>query len=108
MAWTYLLIASCFEIAFALALKSTQGFTRLVPSRATVVAGVASVLILSQSLRMLPVATGYAAWTGIGAVGTAVLGILLFDEPRDVARLVCIGLIISGIVGLRLTSAATG
>jgi quaternary ammonium compound-resistance protein SugE len=57
---------------------------------------------------MLPVGTGYAAWTGIGAVGTAILGILLFDEPRDVARLVCIGLIISGIVGLRLTSAAAG
>ncbi len=108
MAWTYLLIASCFEIVFALGLKYTQGFTRLVPSMVTVVAGVASVLILSQSLRMLPVGTGYAAWTGIGAVGTAILGILLFDEPRDVARLVCIGLIISGIVGLRLTSAAAG
>lgn len=108
IAGTYLLIASCFEIVFALGLKSTQGFTRLVPSLVTVVAGVASVLILSQSLKMLPVGTGYAAWTGIGAVGTAILGILLFDEPRDVARLVCIGLIISGIVGLRLTSAATG
>lgn len=93
---------------FALGLKYTQGFTRLVPSMVTVVAGVASFLILSQSLRTLPVGTGYAAWTGIGAVGTAILGILLFDEPRDAARLVCIGLIISGIVGLRLTSAATG
>lgn len=108
MAWTYLLIASCFEIVFALGLKYTQGFTRLVPSMVTVVAGVASVLILSQSLKMLPVGTGYAAWTGIGAVGTAILGILLFDEPRDVARLVSIGLIISGIVGLRLTSATAG
>jgi quaternary ammonium compound-resistance protein SugE len=108
VAWTYLLIASCFGIVFALGLKYTQGFTRLVPSMVTVVAGVASVLILSQSLKMLPVGTGYAAWTGIGAVGTAILGILLFDEPRDVARLVCIGLIISGIVGLRLTSAAAG
>jgi len=108
MAWTYLLIANCFEIVFALGLKYTQGFTRLVPSLVTVVAGVASVLILSQSLKMLPVGTGYATWTGIGAVGTAILGILLFDEPRDVARLVCIGLIISGIVGLRLTSAAVG
>jgi quaternary ammonium compound-resistance protein SugE len=108
MAWTYLLIASCFEIVFALGLKYTHGFTRLVPSLVTVVAGVASVLILSQSLKMLPVGTGYAAWTGIGAVGTALLGILLFDEPRDVARLVCIGLIISGIVGLRLTTAAAG
>ncbi|MBP1777495.1 MAG: molecular chaperone [candidate division NC10 bacterium] len=108
MAWTYLLVASCFEIVFALGLKYTQGFTRLVPSTVTVVAGVASFLILSQSLRTLPVGTGYAAWTGIGAVGTAILGILLFDEPRDAARLVCLGLIISGIVGLRLTSAATG
>ncbi len=108
MAWTYLLIASCFEIVFALGLKYTQGFTRVIPSIVTVVAGIASVLILSQSLRMLPVGTGYAAWTGIGAVGTAVLGILLFDEPRDVARLVCIGLIISGIVGIRLTSATAG
>ncbi len=105
MAWTYLLIASCFEIVFALGLKYTQGFTRHVPSMVTVVAGVASVLILSQSLKILPVGTGYAAWTGIGAVGTAILGILLFDEPSYVARLVCIGLIISGIVGLRLTSA---
>ncbi len=68
MAWTYLLIASCFEIVFALGLKYTQGFTRLVPSLVTVVAGVASVVILSQSLKMLPVGTGYAAWTGIGAV----------------------------------------
>ncbi len=108
MAWTYLLIASCFEIVFALGLKYTQGFTRVIPSIVTVVAGIASVLNLSQSLKMLPVGTGYAAWTGIGAVGTAVLGILLFDEPRDVARLVCIGLIISGIVGIRLTSATAG
>ena len=108
MAWTYLVIASCFEIVFALGLKYTQGFTRLGPSLVTVVAGVGSVLVLSQSLRTLPVGTGYAAWTGIGAVGTAILGILLFDEPRDVARLMCIGLIISGIVGLRLTSVSAG
>lgn len=104
MAWTYLLIASCFEIVFALGLKYTEGFTRLVPSVLTVVAGVASFLILSQSLKTLAVGAGYAAWTGIGAVGTAVLGILLIDEPRDVARFACIGLIISGIVGLGLTS----
>jgi quaternary ammonium compound-resistance protein SugE len=104
MAWTYLLIASCFEIMFALGLKYTEGFTRLRPSVLTVAAGVASFLILSQSLKTLPVGTGYAMWTGIGAVGTAILGILLFNEPRDAARLVCIGLIISGIVGLRLTS----
>ena len=104
MAWTYLLIASIFEIMFALGLKYTEGFTRLVPSVLTIVAGVASVLVLSQSLKTLPVGTGYAMWTGIGAVGTAVIGMWLFNEPRDVSRIVCIGLIISGIVGLRLTS----
>jgi quaternary ammonium compound-resistance protein SugE len=108
MAWTYILIASGFEILFALGLKYTDGFTRLGPSLLTVVAGVASFLILSQSLKTLPVGTGYAMWTGIGAVGTTILGILLFHEPRDVGRLVSIALIISGIVGLRLTSATRG
>jgi quaternary ammonium compound-resistance protein SugE len=105
MAWTYLLIASGFEIVFALSLKYTEGFTQLRPSLVTVAAGVASFLILSQALKTLPVGTGYAMWTGIGTVGTAILGILLFHEPRDTARLVCIGLIISGLIGLRLTSA---
>jgi quaternary ammonium compound-resistance protein SugE len=108
MAWTYVLIASCFEIVFALGLKYTEGFTRLSPSVLTVVAGGASFLILSQALKTLPVGTGYAMWTGIGAVGTAILGILLFNEPRDAARLLCIGLIIAGIIGLRLTSATVG
>jgi quaternary ammonium compound-resistance protein SugE len=108
MAWTYLLIASGFEIVFALGLKYTDGFRRLGPSVLTVVAGVASFLILSQALKTLPVGTGYAMWTGIGAVGTAILGILIFNEPRDAARLVCIGLIISGLIGLRLTSATAG
>jgi quaternary ammonium compound-resistance protein SugE len=108
MAWIYIVVASCFEILFALGLKYTEGFTRLVPSVLTVAAGTASFLILSQSLKTLPVGTGYAMWTGIGAVGTAILGILLFNEPRDAARLACIGLIISGIVGLRLTSATAG
>jgi quaternary ammonium compound-resistance protein SugE len=106
MAWMFLFIASVFEIIFALGLKYTQGFSRLAPSIVTVAAGVASVVILSQSVKALPVGTAYAMWTGIGAVGAAVLGMWLFDEPRDVARLVCIGLIISGIVGLRLTSTA--
>jgi quaternary ammonium compound-resistance protein SugE len=108
MAWIYIVVASCFETLFALGLKYTEGFTRLVPSVLTVAAGTASFLILSQSLKTLPVGTGYAMWTGIGAVGTAILGILLFNEPRDAARLACIGLIISGIVGLRLTSATAG
>jgi quaternary ammonium compound-resistance protein SugE len=106
MAWTFLFIAGIFEIIFALSLKYTQGFSRLAPSVVTVVAGAASVVILSQSVKALPVGAAYAMWTGIGAVGTAVLGMWLFNEPRDVARLVCIGLIISGIVGLSLTSTA--
>ena len=104
MVWIYLLTAGAFEIMFALGLKYTHGFTRLVPSVLTAVAGVASFLILSQSLKTLPVGTGYAMWTGIGTVGTALLGMWLFDEPRDVSRLACIGLIVLGIVGLRLTT----
>jgi quaternary ammonium compound-resistance protein SugE len=104
MAWTFLLIACVFEIVFAIGLKYTEGFSRLLPSVVTVVAGTASVVILSQSVRALPVGTAYAIWTGIGAVGTVILGRWLFDEPWGVARLVCIGLIISGIIGLRLTS----
>jgi quaternary ammonium compound-resistance protein SugE len=108
MAWTYLLIASSFEILFALGLKYADGFTRLGWSMLTVAAGVASFLILSQALRTLPVGTGYAVWTGIGAVGATILGIFLFHEPRDAGRLVSIGLIISGIVGIRLTSATGG
>ncbi len=104
MAWTYLLVASCFEIIFALSLKHTEGFTRLGPSIVTLAAGTASFLILSQALKTLPVGTGYAIWTGIGAVGTVILGMLLFHEPRDMTRLLCIGLIISGLIGLRLTS----
>jgi quaternary ammonium compound-resistance protein SugE len=105
VAWAYVLVASGFEILFAIGLKYTEGFTRLGWSVLTVGAGVASVLILSQALKTLPVGTGYAMWTGIGAVGTTILGILLFHEPKDVGRLVSVGLIISGIVGLRLTSA---
>jgi quaternary ammonium compound-resistance protein SugE len=108
MAWTYLLIASGFEILFAPGLKYADGFTRLGWSALTVAAGVASFLILSQALRMLPVGTAYAVWTGVGAVGATILGIFLFHEPRDAGRLVSIGLIISGIVGIRLTSATGG
>lgn len=104
MAWTYLFIASGFDIMFALGLKYTSGFTRLMPSVLTVVVGAASFLILAQALKTLPVGTGYAMWTGIGTMGTALRGILLWHEPRDVTRLICLGLIISGIVGLRLTS----
>jgi quaternary ammonium compound-resistance protein SugE len=108
MAWTYVLLASGFEVLFALGLKYTEGFTRLGWSVLTVGAGVASILILSQALKTLPVGTGYAMWTGMGAVGATLLGILLLHEPKDVGRLVSIGLIISGIVGLRLTSTTAG
>ncbi|MDQ3755047.1 MAG: quaternary ammonium compound efflux SMR transporter SugE [Acidobacteriota bacterium] len=105
MAWTYLFIASVFEIIFAVGMKYTAGFTRLVPSVLTAAAATASVLILSQSLKSLPVGTAYAVWTGIGAVGTTLIGIYLFDESRDVLRILCILLIAAGIIGLKLTSA---
>lgn len=105
MAWTYLLIAGVFEIVFALGLKYTEGFSRFLPSVLTLAAATASLLLLSRSLTTLPVGTAYAVWTGIGAAGTAVLSMWLFNEPRDVARLLCIGLTISGIVGLRLATA---
>ena len=94
-------------MAWAVGLKYTGGFTKLWPSIFTLVAMVASFLLLSQSLKTLPIGTAYAVWTGIGAVGTAILGIILFAEPRDVPRLLCILLIVVGIAGLRLTSPST-
>ncbi len=106
MAWTYLLIAGVLEIVWAIGLKYTAGFTKLVPSLITGVALVASMLFLALALRTLPVGTGYAIWTGIGAVGTALLGIVLFAEPATLARLGCIGLIVAGIVGLKLVTPA--
>ena len=102
MAWIILLFASVFEVAFALGLKMTHGFTRLWPSVGTVVAGVTSFVLLAQALRTLPVGTAYAMWTGIGAVGSAVLGIVLFGEPRDASRLASLALIIAGVIGLRV------
>jgi quaternary ammonium compound-resistance protein SugE len=104
MAWAVLLLAGLCEIAWAIGLKYTDGFTRVVPSAWTLAAMVASVILLAWSLKTLPVGTAYAVWTGIGAVGTAVLGMLLFDESREVARLVSIGLIVAGILGLKLVS----
>lgn len=105
MAWWYLLIAGIFEIVWAIGLKYTEGFSRLLPSLGTLAAMLVSFYLLSQALRTIPIGTGYAVWTGIGAVGTAILGILLFNEPRDWLRLLCILLIVAGIVGLKLTSA---
>ena len=104
MAWMILLVAGLFEIGWAIGLKYTEGFTRLWPSVGTVTAMVLSVGLLGLAMRTLPVGTAYAVWTGIGALGTVILGIVLFGEPATVARLVCVGLILAGIVGLKLTA----
>ena len=104
MAWVYLIIAGCFEMGWAIGLKYTDGFTRLMPTIWTVAAMVISVLLLGLALRDLQVGTGYAVWTGIGTVGTALLGMYLFGDPATVARLVSIGLIVAGIIGLKLVS----
>ncbi|MGO4448631.1 quaternary ammonium compound efflux SMR transporter SugE [Phyllobacterium sp. TAF24] len=101
MAWIYLVIAGLFEIGWAIGLKYTDGFTRLTPSVLTGASMVISVVILGLALRELPVGSAYAVWTGIGTVGTALLGMYLFGEPATVIRLVCIGLIVSGIAGLK-------
>jgi quaternary ammonium compound-resistance protein SugE len=104
MAWVYLIAAGLLEIVWAIGLKYTEGFTRLGPTVITVGAMVVSVVLLGIALRDLPVGTGYAIWTGIGTVGTAVLGIMIFHEPVTALRLANIGLIIAGIVGLKLVS----
>jgi quaternary ammonium compound-resistance protein SugE len=106
MAWFYLVIAGLLEIAWAIGLKYTEGFTKLTPSILTVIAMIGSFALLGQALRVLPIGTAYAIWTGIGAVGTAILGMVFFGEPRDVARIVCILLIVAGIVGLKFTTSA--
>jgi quaternary ammonium compound-resistance protein SugE len=104
MAWTYLFFAGLFEIGWEIGLKYTDGFTRLTPTLLTVASMVISLGLLGLALKTLPVGTAYAIWTGIGTVGTAVLGIYLLGEPATVIRLVCIGLIVSGIVGLKLVA----
>lgn len=104
MAWIYLVVAGLFEIGWAIGLKYTDGFTRIVPSALTIAAMIASVLLLGLALRELPVGTGYAVWTGIGTVGTAILGIVLFAEPATAMRLGCIALIVAGIAGLKLAT----
>ena len=104
MPWLMLLVAGLFEVGWAIGLKYTEGFTRFWPSVGTLVAMVASVGLLGLALRTLPVGTAYAVWSGIGGVGTVVFGILLLGEPATVARLVCVGLIVAGIVGLKLTA----
>jgi quaternary ammonium compound-resistance protein SugE len=101
MAWTYLFFAGLFEVAWAIGLKYTAGFSRIVPSLLTIAAMAISLALLGLALKSLPVGTAYAIWTGIGAVGTAALGIYLFSEPATTMRLVCIGMIVAGIVGFR-------
>ena len=107
-AWLILFIAGLCEVAWAVGLKYTDGFSRLGPSLATVVAMIVSVVLLGWSLKVLPLGTAYAVWTGIGAVGTAVLGMILFGESREVARLLCIVLIVAGIAGLKLLTLGNG
>ena len=104
MAWTLLVIAGLFEVGWAIGLKYTEGFTRLWPSVWTVTAMIVSVALLGLALKSIPVGTGYAVWTGIGATGTAILGIVLFGDPATALRLACIALIVCGIVGLKLVS----
>ncbi len=103
MPWVWLIIAGILEVAWAIGLKYTDGFSRLWPTVWTVLLMLGSFWCLAQAVKALPLGTSYAIWTGIGAVGTAIAGILLFKEPATVARLVCIMLIIAGIVGLKLT-----
>jgi len=104
MAWLWLLAAGLLEIVWAIGLKYSEGFTKLVPSVVTGIAMVASFWCLARALREIPLGTGYAVWVGIGAVGTAIAGVLLFSEPASWARAFCVALILAGIVGLKLTS----
>ena len=106
MAWIILFIAGLTEIGWAVGLKYTEGFTRLWPSVFTGASMLVSIALLGLALKTLPIGTAYAIWTGIGTVGTAILGIYLFGESAAVLRLVCIGLIVAGIVGLKLVTPA--
>jgi quaternary ammonium compound-resistance protein SugE len=103
-AWILLLVAGLFEVVWAVGLKYTDGFTRLLPSAITLTAMALSLILLARALRTIPVGTGYAVWTGIGAVGTALVGIWLLGEPRAAGRLLAIAAIVAGIVGLKLAS----
>ena len=107
MAWIQLFVAGLFECAWAVGLKSSAGFSRPLPSVLTITAMVVSFYLLAQAMRTIPVGTAYAVWTGIGAVGVAVVGMVVFGESRTVARIVCLALILAGIVGLRIFSATT-
>jgi len=104
MAWILLIFAGLFECGWAIGLKYTEGFTRLMPSLLTVAAMVISFWLLSTSMKTIPVGTAYAVWTGIGAVGVAIMGMVLFGESRDILRIISLLLIVSGIIGLKLVS----
>uniref|UniRef100_UPI00083BA2CC DMT family transporter n=1 Tax=Pontibacter akesuensis TaxID=388950 RepID=UPI00083BA2CC len=104
MAWVYLLLAGICEIGWAFGLKYSEGFTKVGVSIVTVVVMILSFVLLSQAMKTLPLGTAYGIWTGIGAAGTAVLGMVFLDEPRDVIRIVCLLLIITGVVGLKVFS----
>ncbi|MEU4394831.1 multidrug efflux SMR transporter [Kribbella sp. NPDC023855] len=105
MAWLVLIAAAVFEIAFALSLKPSDGFSRFWPTAGVLVFGVISVVLLSKTLDRLPVGTAYAVWTGLGSLGVVTLGVVLFGEQLSFARLACIALILVGVIGLRLTGA---
>ncbi len=105
MPWLWLTLAGLLEIVWAIGLKYTDGFTRPLPSIITVLAMIGSVYFLALAVRSIPIGTGYAVWTGIGAVGVAILGMILFDEPRTLLRIISILLIVAGIAGLKLVTA---
>lgn len=104
MGWVFILIASVFEISWAIGLKYTDGLTKLWPSVFTVVAMILSFYFLALGVKDIPIGTGYAVWTGIGAVGTVILGMILFDESKELIRILFILMIVSGIIGLKLTT----
>jgi quaternary ammonium compound-resistance protein SugE len=106
MAWLVLIAAAVFEIAFALSLKPSEGFSRFWPTAGVLVFGVISVVLLSRTLDRLPVGTAYAVWTGLGSLGVVTLGVLLFGEPLTPARIASITLIVAGVIGLRMTGSA--
>lgn len=106
MSWLILLVAGLLEVVWAVGLKYTEGFTRLVPSVITLVAMAGSVVLLGLAMRHLPLGTAYAVWTGIGTVGTAIVGMVMLGEPAGALRLACIGLIVAGILGLKLATPA--
>ncbi|MBU3154291.1 multidrug efflux SMR transporter [Clostridium estertheticum] len=102
MEWFYLVVAGIFEVAWAIELKYSLGFTKILPSLLTIIGMITSFYFLSLSLKSLPLGTAYAVWTGIGTVGTVVLGVILFKEPINIMRVICVVLIVSGIIGLKL------